>query len=114
MIVIGVIVYGLYFGAAHALQQITAEAARSTVAGVTNAERSGLALRSVERALASSPLFRAEDVSVSVGDDPVDPDIYVVTLSFDSRTLGFASVSRLVPVPSVVLTRSMRVRRGGL
>lgn len=114
MIVIGIIVYGLYFGAAHALQQMTAEAARSTVAGLTNAERSTLALRSVERALESSTLFRREDISVTVGDDLIDPDIYVVTLSFDSRAMGFAGVSRLVPMPPVILTRSMRVRRGGL
>ena len=113
MLVFGIIVYGLYFGAVHALQQITAEAARSSVAGVSNNERNLLARQSVDRALSDSMLFRKEDVSVAVGDDPVDPDIYMVTLTFDSRAMGFGSVSGLVPVPSVILTRTMRVRRGG-
>lgn len=114
MFAFGIIVYGLYFGAAHALQQIAAEAARSSVAGLNVAERDSLAQQSVDRALSGSSLFRREDVTVQVGEDPTDRDIYVVTLSFDSRSMGFASVAGLVPVPSVILTRSMRVRRGGL
>ena len=113
MLAFGIIVYGLYFGAAHALQQIAAEAARSSVAGIGNDERSTLARQSVDRALSGSSLFRKEDVSVAVGDDPGDPDIYMVTLTFDSRSMGFGSVSGLVPVPSVILSRTMRVRRGG-
>lgn len=114
MISFGIIVYGLYFGAAHALQQIAAEAARSSVAGLSHEERDGLARQSVSRALSTPGLFRREDVSVEVGEDPADRDIYVVTLSFDSRTMGFARYAGLVPVPSVILTRSFRVRRGGL
>lgn len=114
MIAFGILVYGLYFGAAHALQQIAAEAARSSVAGLDAAERASLARQAVDRALSSPGLFRREDVSVEVGDDPADRDVYVVTVSFDSRAMGFAQVAGLIPLPSTILTRSFRVRRGGL
>ena len=114
MLAFGIIVYGLYFGAAHALQEMAAEAARTSVAGLSADERNSLARQSVDRALAGPSLFRAEDVAVQVGDDPADRDVYVVTLTYDSRSMGFARYAGLVPIPPAVLTRTFRVRRGGL
>ena len=45
----GIAVFGICLGAAHNLRQIAAEAARASVAGVTDAERANLADRKSTR-----------------------------------------------------------------
>ncbi|TDR90494.1 TadE/TadG family type IV pilus assembly protein [Enterovirga rhinocerotis] len=110
----GIIAYGLYFAAAHSLQQIAAEAARASVAGLSDAERRELARRSVSLALAPPSLLRAEHVTLQFGTDAADPYVYIVSLSFDARVLGIAPLAEIIPVPNLVLTKSARVRRGGL
>ena len=39
---LGMLAYGIYFGAAHSLQQLTADAARTAVAGLSDSERQQL------------------------------------------------------------------------
>ena len=42
MMLCGMLAYGLYFGAAHSLQQLAADAARISIAGLDGAERDRL------------------------------------------------------------------------
>lgn len=110
----GITMFGICLGAAHNLRQIAAEAARASVAGVTDAERASLAQGTVDRSLASGAMFRPGSVAVQVGSDPNDAAIYTVTITFDAASLGINIFSRLLPMLPHVLRSTVSVRKGGL
>lgn len=110
----GITVFGICLGAAHNLRQIAAEAARASVAGVTDTERASLAQSTVDRSLASGAMFRPGSVAVQVGPDPNDAAIYTVTITFDATSLGINAFSRLLPMLPHVLRSTVSVRKGGL
>lgn len=110
----GIIVFGIYLGASHNLRQLASEAARASIAGVSDEERSTLARQRVASALASGAMFKPGTVEVQVGPDPADATIYTVTLSFDTRSLGLSGFSGLIPIPPDLIRSSVSVRRGGL
>ena len=111
----GISAFGIYLGAAHTLREIAAEAARASVAGVSDAGSAPrLAQAAVQRSLASSAMFKAGSVGVSVGPSPSDATVYTVTLTYDSSVLGLKSLGKLVPLPPDVFTSTVSVRRGGL
>lgn len=109
----GILIYGIYLGAAHNLREIAAEAARASVAGISDDERATLARQRVNAALGSS-LFRPGVVGVQVGPDPSDATLYTVTLSVEAKALGLTGLSGLVPMPPDILKSTVSVRRGGL
>lgn len=110
----GITVFGICLGAAHNLRQIAAEAARASVAGVSDTERAALAQSTVDRSLASGAMFRPGSVAVKVGSDPTDAAIYTVTITFDATKLGINIFSRLLPMIPQVLHSTVSVRKGGL
>ncbi len=110
----GITAFGIYLGAAHSLREIAAEAARASVAGVSDGERASLAQAVVQRSLAASAMFKAGSVGVSVGTSPSDAAVYTVTLTYDSSALGLKSLGKLVPLPPDIFTSTVSVRRGGL
>ncbi|WP_375465407.1 TadE/TadG family type IV pilus assembly protein [uncultured Methylobacterium sp.] len=110
----GILSFGVYLGAAHTLREIAAEAARASLAGLTDAERAALAQAVVQRSLASGSMFRAGSVGVQVGTSAADAAVYTVTLSYDTSVLGLKGLGRLVPLPPDLLTSTVSVRRGGL
>ena len=68
----GMMAYGIYFGAANSVQQIAADAARTAIAGLNEAERNGLV--ALSRRNAEEYLFiERSRMSFSIGDKPDDP-----------------------------------------
>lgn len=110
----GITVFGICLGAAHNLRQIAAEAARASVAGVTDSERASLAQGTVDRSLSTGAMFRPGSVAVQVGSNPLDTTLYTVTLRFDATTLGLNAFSRILPLLPSLLTSTVSVRKGGL
>ena len=49
LMMLGMLGYGIYFGAAHSIQQLTADAARTAIAGLDEPERRSLAQAFIER-----------------------------------------------------------------
>ena len=113
VVVFGTIVFGLYFGVLNSVQQLASEAARASVAGVTEAERRDLARRFIQSAIPSYGLLRPYALSVSAGFEPADPNLFTVTLVYDASSLGLGAFSGVVPVPIDRVERSATIRRGG-
>lgn len=109
-----IMVFGIYLGASHNLRQLASDAARASIAGVSDQERGQLARQRVDSALNQGAMFKPGTVDVQVGPDPADATVYTVTLSFDARSLGFSGLSGLVPMPPDLLRSTVSVRRGGL
>lgn len=113
LVMIGTLCYGLYFGAAHSVQQLAAEAARATVAGLSPSERAALARQSVATALPNYSLLDASKVTVLAAVNASNADLFDVRLQYDSSNLPIWSFEGLLPLPNKTIERVAIVRRGG-
>lgn len=113
LVVLGLLVYAVYFGTVHSVQQLAAEAARASVAGLSAEERAKLADEHVRRAAASYPLIAPQSLSVHAGTSPNDPNLFLVDLSYDASDLVIFVLRGIVPMPPTQIRRQAVVRRGG-
>ena len=102
LILFGILFYGLYFGAVHAVQQIAAEAARASVAGITNAEREDLARTKAAQDVAANPLLDPTAMTVAVVQSAGS---IRVTITYDCSRLPIWGLARLLPTPSSTIRR---------
>lgn len=113
LIVVGIFVYAIYFGAVHSVQQLAAEAARASVAGISPSERAALANQFVDRAAGTYPLLERAALRVRAGVSPNDPNLFEVELIYDASDLVIFAFTGLLPMPSKIVRRQAVVRRGG-
>lgn len=106
-------VFGVYLGVAHSVQQLASEAARASIAGLSDTERASLARRFVTSTVASYGLLRPDALTVAAASSATDPDIFTVTLTYNTSGMGLSAFSGIVPMPTERLQRSGSVRRGG-
>lgn len=112
-VVLGILAYGIYFGAAHSAQQLAADAARVSIAGLTENERNSLAVDFVRQHAADYPLLWPEHVSIQAGPSAERADDFKVVVTFDARVLPIWSMAAFLPLPSDQIERAAVVRRGG-
>lgn len=109
----GVLAYGIYFGAAHAVQQLAADAARASVGGLDDAERATIARAHVAASGRTYPLIDAARIAVSAQPLAADPSQFEVRVAFNSEDLPIWALSGLVPLPDKTIERVAIVKRGG-
>lgn len=114
LFIFGMTAYGIYFGASHSVQQIAADAARASVAGLDEGEREAIVERYVEEHAGGYPLIDPARLSVSAQDDPADAGAYTVALTYDARTLPIWNLMADLPVPGKTIVRRSVIRMGGL
>jgi Flp pilus assembly protein TadG len=113
LLLFGMIAYGIYFGASHSIQQITADAARTALAGLTPAERSSLATDYIERNASGYAFIDPSELKLSVGDNSADPDQFNVQITYDARNLPIWNLLRGMPLPGETISRHSTIRIGG-
>lgn len=109
----GLLAYGIYFGAAHSVQQLAADAARASVGGLDDAERASIAHAHVSASGGAYPLLNLDRISVSAASLEADSSQFEVRVAFDSSDLPIWALSGLVPLPSQTIERAAVVKRGG-
>lgn len=109
-LLVGMLAYGQYFLLAHSTQQIANDAARATVAGLTDAERQALAQASVASDVAALGEVSPARVSTGFRDDG---GTVAVTVTVDATGLPLFRTT-IVPLPSPVIARRAVTRAGGL
>lgn len=114
LLLCGMMAYGIYFGAAHSVQQLAADAARTAVAGLTRTERDMLVTAFIANNADAYPLLARQALSYAVGDKANDPTQYMVTLSYDASTLPIWNFYPPLPLPSPIIRFSSTIRRGGI
>src|ERR1700683_1782422 len=112
MLVFGIVVFGSYLAMVHGVQQLAAEAARSSVAGMSDSERSSIATSYVAASAASSPLLFPANVSVNAATSVSDPNVFVVTVSYNAAGMFIYSLP-FVPSPPSTIVRSAAIPYGG-
>lgn len=65
VILLGILSFGLYFGAAHSTAQLAADAARASVAGLSDTERTSIATKLVANTASNYPLLTFSKVTVA-------------------------------------------------
>lgn len=106
MLLLGILMYAGYFMAAHSLQQAANEAARATIAGMDDAERSQI----VDTTLAASVL-RAGTLhdNLVTATKARDGAYYSVTLTYPIGQTGLYRTS-LIPLPGNTIRRTAVVQ----
>lgn len=113
MTVFSMIAYGIYLGAVHSVQQVSADAARAAVAGLSQAERQTLARDYIQRSLMRHPFIDAQQVEVEVADDSANPNQFTVSVSYDASHLPVWSLYSYA-MPDTEITGFSTIRLGGL
>jgi len=110
----GMLAYGLYFGAAHSLQQLAADAARVSIAGLDSTERNSLVGTYLDRHTSDYMLLDRDNLTYSIGDNPSDPTQYRIVLRYDAVELPIWNLYPPLPMPSRFMVYGATIRLGGL
>jgi len=111
-IIFGIVVFGSYFAVVHGVQQLAAEAARSSVAGLTETERGSIASTYVASNAATYPLINASKLSVNAATSSSNANVFVVTVNYDASSMFIYSLP-FVPMPPSQVARSAAIPYGG-
>ncbi len=112
-IVFGIVMFGSYLAVVHGVQQLAAEAARSSVAGLSEGERSTLANNYVTGNVGSYPLIAPGRLTVNAATSSSDANVFVVTVNYDASGMFFYALPSFVPSPPTHVVRSAAIPRGG-
>lgn len=112
LILFGILVYGQYLSLVHSMEQLAAQSARRSLAGLDTAERTSLALNYLNANARYYPLVDPSRLTVTAAPAPGDADIFVVTLDYDLRGTLFDVFPEFLP-PRRTLSESAAIERGG-
>jgi Flp pilus assembly protein TadG len=112
-LLLGIAAYGIYFSAISSLQELTADAARASVAGVSATERQTIVSTYVSQSSPNYRLLSKRPITVSAAPYPGDPTRYTVTLQTDISSLPLQGSTGIFPMPSAIIKRTAVVRIGG-
>jgi Flp pilus assembly protein TadG len=114
LLLLGMVAYGIYFGASHSVQQIAADAARTALSGLDQAERQSLVTAFVQRNAAGYPFIDPGKISVTAQDSTADADQFVVAVQYDARDLPIWNLLSGLPLPGTTIAKRSTIRIGGL
>jgi Flp pilus assembly protein TadG len=113
MTIFTMIGYGIYLSAAHAVQQIAADAARTAVAGLSETERKSLAQSFIQSSTLNYPFINRAKLTVNVADDVQNLNQFTVTIVYDSSELPIWKLFSFA-LPDEEIKRYATVRLGGI
>ncbi|GCA52563.1 MULTISPECIES: TadE family protein [Sinorhizobium] len=113
MCVLTLIAYGIYLSAAHSIQQIAADAARTAIAGLSEEERERLATDYIRRTTMSQTFIDSSRMNVTVRDDANNTNQFTVTISYDASDLPIWKLFTFA-LPGEQIERYATIRVGGI
>lgn len=113
LLLCGILAFGLYIGTAHSVQQLAADAARASVAGLNDAERKTIAVQHVAKSASHYMLIDVSSVTALAGPLAGSPDEFEVRVRYDASNLPIWQLVRILPLPSKTIERTAVIRRGG-
>ncbi|MWV28431.1 TadE/TadG family type IV pilus assembly protein [Aurantiacibacter rhizosphaerae] len=105
ILLLGAVSYGMWFMAAHSLQQAANEGARAVLAGIDAEDRAAIVQDVVRDGVLSAGTVEAEHVSISTTQEG---NSYTVAVSYDTTDTLLLS-SSIIPLPPGPITRKARV-----
>jgi len=114
LMLMGMVAYGIYFGASHSVQQLSADAARASIAGLTSTERRAIASSFIASNAAGYPFIDPSKLVVEIGDSPTDSSQFDVIVRYDAAHLPIWNLFRGLNMPDQTISRRATIRMGGL
>jgi len=114
VLLLGIVAYGIYFGASHSVQQIAADAARTAIAGLNQTERQALVSDFIAHDVAGYPFVDPNKLTVNAQDSVADGSQFVVSVSYDAHNLPIWSLFPNLPLPGTTILRQSTIRVGGI
>ena len=114
LLLLGMVAYGIYFGASHSVQQIAADAARTAIAGLNQTERQALVSDFIAHNGQGYPFVDPKKLTVDAKDSVADGSQFVVLVSYDARNLPIWSLFPKLPLPGTTIQRQSTIRVGGI
>ncbi len=111
--VLAMICFGAYLTFLHELQELSSSAARSSVAGLSDAERNSMAEQFVANAVARSAILNPHDLSVQTATSGSPPTDYSVTVSYTLQDTPIPLLSQLISIPVSNISRTSTIEFGG-
>lgn len=111
-IVFGIVVFGSYLAVVHGVQQLAAEAARSSIAGISETERGTIATTFVTANAGTYPMIDSTKLAVNAATSPSNANVFVVTVNYDASNL-FIYALPFVPLPPTHIIRSAMIPYSG-
>lgn len=113
LLMLGIVCFGSLLGIYFSVQELTSEAARAAVSGLTDAERQSIVRNFIAGNIGSYPLLDpARFVAESRTTDSATRS-YTVTVTYDASTSYVYSFAGLVPLPDPVIRRNAVIHQGG-
>ena len=113
LVILTLIAYAIYLTAAHSVQQITADAARTAVAGLSAQERETLVDNFITSSTLNHPLLQKDKIHITVTTDPANVNQFTVTTEYDSSNLPIWNLYTF-PLPEHTIRRFATIRMGGI
>ena len=112
LLIFGIIIYGYYFATMSLMNHIAYEAARATISGLYDDERSTLAHARADALIASLSSFVGSD-TIEVDAAPASDGIFTVTVHYQFNWVNLIGASSLLPLPSSDQTVTVQISHGG-
>ena len=110
LMMLGIISYGGCFWTSHALQELTNDAARSAIGGLSSAERFSLAQTTLTSEIQTYPNLDPAMASVSEAEGGQS---MTVSVSYNASNNVFWAFRQIVPMPSSTIVRQATIPLGG-
>jgi Flp pilus assembly protein TadG len=111
---LGMIAYGIYFGASHSVQQIAADAARTAISGQSVSERQTLVRQFIANNAGQYPFIRLDQLIFSADDSGSDGNQFDVWVRYDARNLPIWGLLPDLPLPRTTIAYRSTIRVGGI
>ncbi|MBY0612209.1 MAG: pilus assembly protein [Beijerinckiaceae bacterium] len=113
LMLFGIVAFSTLFATMHAVQQLASEAARASVAGISDAERAKIVDDFVKANVRSYVLLDPAKIATSSATLPAQADNYEVTIRYDNSQSFIYMFKGLLPLPPADLQRKSIIVRGG-
>lgn len=113
LLLFGAVGYGHAFGVYHGVQQLAAEAARASIAGLDDAERERLARDFITQSVGSYAFLEPNKLTVRTSALGAPSPSFEVTVLYDYSDSIFNRLSSIVALPMPIVERRAVVQRGG-
>lgn len=114
LLLLGMVAYGIYFGASNSVQQIAADAARTAIAGLNEAERQALVTSFVNNNAGGYPFVESGKLTYQAKDSTADGKQFVVSVQYDARNLPIWNLFPALSMPGTTISRRSTIRVGGI
>ncbi len=113
LLVFGIMSFGTVFGIYHGVQQLASEAARASVAGLSDTESDQIARTFVAANVGSYAFLNPTNLTVSTSAGTGSSNTFKVSIRYDMSSLFIFGLSRLLTMPAPLVQRTAVIQRGG-